>query len=296
MSASQIIEGFSLSHAQILTGGQSFLDALASAAAENEDIYGVNDGSLDPDTSDYENEGDDDVLSRWSWLNFADVSVQSGYLSLPLAAELTGQSIVSTDAVSAVNEVQTLTITATGGTFTLTFGGQTTTALAYTASAGTIQTALEVLTNIDTNDIVVAGTGGTRTFTFAQRYAGTNVGMLAVGTGSLTGGTATMAQTTQGAPASAAVDMMDLWHEDSFNQGTKPMVLRMPAKDRDGQPRTLALGLFKVNFKPITFEGPSYKDGLKVNWTGTALKSDKDETGVPFADGKKRLARVLSFV
>jgi hypothetical protein len=48
------------------------------------------------------------------------------------------------------NEIQTISITGapTGGTFTLTFGGQTTSALAYNASAATIQSALSALSSI----------------------------------------------------------------------------------------------------------------------------------------------------
>lgn len=87
---------------------------------------------------------------------------------------------------------------------------------------------------------------------------------------------------------------MDLWHEDSFNVGAWPMLMRMPSKDRDGVVRTLTLGLFKVQFSPLTFEGPQYKDGLKINMTGTALMSATDEKGVVFPDGKKRIGKVLS--
>ncbi len=47
-----------------------------------------------------------------------------------------------------VDEVQTLTVNATGGTFKLSFDGESTGNLAYDASAGTIQTALFGLPNI----------------------------------------------------------------------------------------------------------------------------------------------------
>lgn len=45
----------------------------------------------------------------------------------------------------------------TGGTFTLTFGGQTTSALAYNASAATIQTALQALSSIGAGNVVCSG-------------------------------------------------------------------------------------------------------------------------------------------
>ena len=76
--ADPVVEAFSLSHAQILDGAVAFDDALAAAVAENLDIYGVNEASLEPNTDEYENEGDNVVLSTWSWLNYAEVTVQAG--------------------------------------------------------------------------------------------------------------------------------------------------------------------------------------------------------------------------
>jgi hypothetical protein len=54
-----------------------------------------------------------------------------------------------------VNAVQRLTVQATGGTYTLTFDGQTTAPIAWDATAGTIQAALEALSNIAPGDVVV---------------------------------------------------------------------------------------------------------------------------------------------
>jgi flagellar hook-associated protein 2 len=76
---------------------------------------------------------------------------------------------------SQVAEIQTLTPTAvaTAGTFTLTYEGQTTEAIAYDApltGIGSIQEKLEKLSNINTGDITVGGTklseAGATTFTF----------------------------------------------------------------------------------------------------------------------------------
>lgn len=53
------------------------------------------------------------------------------------------------------NEVQTLTINATGGTFTGTFGGQTTAAVAYNATAAVLKAALEALSTIGTGNVDV---------------------------------------------------------------------------------------------------------------------------------------------
>lgn len=107
------------------------------------------------------------------------------------------------------NEVQTATITGapTGGTFTLTYSGQTTTAIAYNATAATVQTALEALSNLAPGDVVVTGNaGGPYTLTFGGTLLGDNVASLTA-TASLTGGTTpgvTMATTTAGGTATAS--------------------------------------------------------------------------------------------
>lgn len=105
--------------------------------------------------------------------------------------------------VTAVEEVQTCTpnITATSGTFTITYNGQTTAAIAYNANTTTIQTALEALSNVAEDDITVggtifsAGTGGL-TLTFADTLG--DVPMVSV-TESMGGTTAvTVTETTKG--------------------------------------------------------------------------------------------------
>lgn len=192
MTFSPIVEAFSVSHAQILEPGQDFLTAIAAAYNQDTDVYGVAEASLSPDTDSFDNEGDDVILSTWDWLNKADLEVKAGYLSFPLIAALTGQTI----------------------------------------SSGTV------------NGKQVFG--------------------------------------------------LDLWHEDSMSVAPRPMVIKMPSKDRDGSPADFIIGLYKVAFKPIQFDGPAYKDGLKINYDGSALFSAVDEQGVGFADGKKRVGRLLA--
>jgi hypothetical protein len=92
------------------------------------------------------------------------------------------------------NEVQTVGITGspTGGTFTLTYAGQTTAPIAYNADAQTVENALEALSNIASGDVVVGGgplPGTPVTVTFTGNLAGQNVGALTANGASLTGGT-----------------------------------------------------------------------------------------------------------
>lgn len=88
------------------------------------------------------------------------------------------------------NEVQTVTLTPTptGGTFTLTYSGQTTSAIAYNASAATVDAALEALSNIGAGDVAVTGSaGGPWTVTFGTALANTNVAEMTGSGASLTG-------------------------------------------------------------------------------------------------------------
>ena len=112
--------------------------------------------------------------------------------------------------VAGTNEVQTITITGTptGGTFQLRFRGQTTAAIAFSATAAVIDTALEALSLIGVGGVVSAGgplptTPVTATFSTAP-YAATNVPNLTVVNSALTGGASpavTITATTPGVPA-----------------------------------------------------------------------------------------------
>jgi hypothetical protein len=95
------------------------------------------------------------------------------------------------------DEVQTVTIPTnnTGGTFTITYSGQTTSALAYNATAAQVQAALEALSNIGPGNIQVTLAAGVYTLTFRGTLGQTNVAAVTT-TPSLTGGTNTAAVAT----------------------------------------------------------------------------------------------------
>lgn len=101
------------------------------------------------------------------------------------------------------NEQQTITISATGGTFTISFGGYTTSALAYNASASTVQAALEALASIGANNILVGLGGSVYTLTFRNALGNTNVAAVTTDATLLTGGagTAVVATTVPGVAA-----------------------------------------------------------------------------------------------
>lgn len=92
------------------------------------------------------------------------------------------------------SEIQTVSIggsvAPTGGTFTLTYSGQTTSGIAYNAVPADVDTALEGLSNIAADEVSVTGTaGGPWVVTFAGSLANTDVTLMTGDAMSLTGGT-----------------------------------------------------------------------------------------------------------
>jgi len=114
---------------------------------------------------------------------------------------------------SQTNEAQTVTITGTptGGTFTLTYSGQTTSTIAYNATAATVLAALQALSNIGDNDVSVTGGPGPGTpyvVTFKGVLGGTDVAQMTAAH-TFTGGTSpniAVSTTTAGGANPAASD------------------------------------------------------------------------------------------
>ncbi len=167
---SKTVEGFSLTHAAIL-------DGTTGAEEVNGDIYGVRSGTIAADSGNYDNTGDDFVLSTWYWLNYATLTIQAGYVPFETLALLSGTTV-----------------------------------------------------------------------------------------------------TTSGSGASD-YHSLPLWQDDCVNQPPRPVLIRLTAKDIDGIARTLDFVLYRVQFGPFAFDGPSYKSGLLLNYTGRAVVSQKDEKG-----------------
>lgn len=94
-------------------------------------------------------------------------------------------------AINGVTGLQTVTITggATGGTFTLTYSGQTTAGIAWNAAASTVQTALQALSSIGAGNVAVSGNaGGPWTVQFVGTLAVQTISAMTGSGGSLTGG------------------------------------------------------------------------------------------------------------
>jgi hypothetical protein len=161
-------EAFSLTGASILNG---------TTGAELQPIYGIRTGTLSANTSQFDNTGNDAVLSHWVWEDYAKVTIESGFLPWNMYSLITGSPITS---------------------------------------SGTAP-----------NDY----------------YA------------------------------------LPLWDRQALNQPTLPVRLRTLSKDSNGAVRTFDIVLYKCQFDPINFTGPSYKTGTVFNAAATALFSNTDEVG-----------------
>lgn len=115
----------------------------------------------------------------------------NGYLpSGILLAELTATGLFAPYDPT-TDEQQTVTITGapTGGTFTLTFAGHTTAAIAFNATASAVHDALVALASVGAGNVLVTGSaGGPYTVTFVGALASEDVAAMTA-TPSLTGGT-----------------------------------------------------------------------------------------------------------
>ena len=101
---------------------------------------------------------------------------------------------LGTNIVADGPETQVVTITGapTGGTFTLTYSGQTTSGIAYNANAATVQAALEALSNIGPGNVSASGgalPGTAVKVRFVGKFYNTNVAAMTASGASLTGGT-----------------------------------------------------------------------------------------------------------
>lgn len=150
-------------------------------------------------------------LAALSNLSAAVLSVTGGPLSTaPVKVEFIGSkahsdvaamTTTATNLTNVTGEIQSIAVDAAGGTFTITFSAQTTSAINYNATAAAVTTALEALSNIAPGDVVVTGgpgvAGGATPYvlTFGGTFEGDVAAVTTTAT-SLTGGASTAAVTT----------------------------------------------------------------------------------------------------
>jgi hypothetical protein len=190
--------------------------------------------------------------------------------------------------LAGTNAVQTVTLGSgnTGGTFTLTYGGQTTSAIAYNALGSAVQTAFTALSNVGTGNVTVTGSaGGPYTITFIESLG--NQAVTAVtGAGSLTGGTntVTIAQTTAGVNVPAGTFKPYASGNTDGSQTAKAISVYDIATDSNGN---ISLGSSSASLPPIadgltTTTAPVYVNGVFYTSDLTGL----DSTSISSLGGK----------
>lgn len=122
------------------------------------------------------------------------------------------------------SEVQTITIDAAGGTFTVTFEGNATGNVAFNATAAALQAALEALPNVQPGDVAVTKAGSVFTVTFGGKFAGENVTQMTTNAGGLTGGASTATVATGTAGGAAASDGTEVFAGFLFTAVKSPSV------------------------------------------------------------------------
>ena len=129
------------------------------------------------------------------------------------------------------NESQTIRVnSATGGTFTLTFNGQTTAPIAFNATNAVTQAALEALSNIDPGDVLVTGNAvntANQTVAFRGQHAETNVAQITGDAAGLTGTTPTVATATSAAGGLFNAPLVDARRSAGNTNDLRGKVLRI---------------------------------------------------------------------
>ena len=135
--------------------------------------------------------------------------ISKGWVPSGLALVKSGGLWVPYNSVADVAEVQSITRTSTGGTFTLNLDGEVTGNIDASAAvtAAVIQAAINLLSNVDEEHTatVTGAAGGPFAVTFGGLWAGEDMPQMISG-GAPTGGTVTIGTTTAGVPAHTGTD------------------------------------------------------------------------------------------
>lgn len=153
---------------------------------------GYDNGTNTPKTSAIEPVGETDIALTGMNSAVPDPTDTTG-VSVKFGSDDTEYTVTARTLGAGTNEVQTIEIDddCSGGTFTLTFEGQTTGAIAYNASAAVVEAELEALSTLGLGTATVSGSSPKWTVTFTGDKAATDVAIISGDGASLTGGDTT---------------------------------------------------------------------------------------------------------
>ncbi|MAT16799.1 MAG: hypothetical protein CMJ46_16190 [Planctomyces sp.] len=195
-----------------VAGMQSALTGLTSIGSGNVLLYGWN-NSGDPASGGGASTGDGYIIRFQNDLGNADI----------LVSRFSGSDGTFTKVhagKSPANEIQRVKITSgTGGNLKLTFDGQQTGNIAYSATALAMVTGLEALSNIGSGDVSVVKSGEAQwDVEFKGQYAGDNVSLMELDVTGITGGTVVVTITQNGVQGQNEKQLIQL--ADSTSGGT----------------------------------------------------------------------------
>jgi hypothetical protein len=188
------------------------------------------------------------------------------------------------------NEMQYVEIVATGGTFTLTYSGQTTGAINWNASAAAVQTALEALSNLAPGDVQVdldyqnAG-GGAYVITFMGTLEGDNLALITANGTNLTGPGHSITVSAIQDGSQGITIVVNTNQEGSNIIAPQERTVVIAAVDDDGEPvltsikgnvADLLQAMREINFVVLVIDATYTTIG--VNYTAVAAEGwDADE-------------------
>lgn len=162
----------------------------------------------------------DSGLANYFAFNASNGVIEDGSFERPIYGLNLHMSQLTPASGSAANTTQTVTIGggATGGTFTLTYGAQTTSAIAFGASANAVEAALWALSSVGTGEMRVSGAAG-GPYTIVNYLASPSA--ITGSAAGLTGGTPTL--TVADVSSSKSVNSNVAFHKNSLILATRPV-------------------------------------------------------------------------
>jgi hypothetical protein len=188
---------------------------------------GYDNGSNVPTTTDIEPVAENDIALTAMATAVPDPAISTGVSVKFGAVDDTEYTVTGRTLGSGTDEIQTIEIDddCSGGTFTLTYAGQTTGALAHNASAAVVEAALEALSTLGLGTATVTGASPIWTVTFTGTKSQTSMALI-VGDGALlTGGVVTdiqIAETVAGVDAVA--EQQDFLVSGTWTSGTFTLI------------------------------------------------------------------------
>jgi hypothetical protein len=219
---------------------------------------------LDPGTYSWRMQAWDGLEASSDWV-YSQLTLTKGYEPDPGEVDLlTGYAQRKLKARILIrgmlNKVQTVQLSdlPDSGSFKLTFAGQQTAAIAYNASAATMEARLEALSNLDPGDVAVTKSGTKWTITFSGQWAGKNVPKLTAQAFTFSPSSVYVncfSDRAPGKPVAIIEDAANIGASEMFNSGGE-FYFSLPAI----HPQVPVIEPYQVHYALEHFRGESWRE------------------------------------